>query len=185
MISAQQGIEFTTNADDPVKYCNIKKVYSIWLCTETAQKRANSIEKYEIGRSFLVGSNTDTPRYDILNAILINISGKHDTGGTDNELIRMMTDLFDERLDGIEKIEKLEEYGIELTQEIDEEVTMMCSYATAMENKGMEKGMEKGLKALVISLKEYISEFDALYSAVKKNEEYAGVSREEVLKYYK
>ncbi len=124
-------------------------------------------------------------RYDILNAILINISGKHDTGGTDNELIRMMTDLFDERLDGIEKIEKLEEYGIELTQEIDEEVTMMCSYATAMENKGMEKGMEKGLKALVISLKEYISEFDALYSAVKKNEEYAGVSREEVLKYYK
>ena len=106
--------------------------------------------------------------------------------GTRNELIRLLTDLFDERLDGIEKINRLKDsYGLTLTKEVERKVADMCSYATAMENKGMEKGMEKGLKVLVISLKEYISEFDALYSAVKKNEEYAGVSREEVLKYYK
>ena len=79
MISAQQDVEFTTDKDDPVQYGNIKKVYSIWVCTETAQIRANSIEKYDIRRSFLYGYNPDTPRYDILEAILINISKKRDT----------------------------------------------------------------------------------------------------------
>lgn len=182
MISAQQGVEFTTNSDDSVKYGNIKKVYSIWLCTETAQSRANSIEKYDIRRDFLVGTNTDNPRYDILTAVIINISGKHDTEGTQNELIRILTDLFDERLDGVEKVNKLkDDYGLKLTREVESEVTEMCSYATAMENKGIEKG----LKALVLSLKNYVSDFDSLYAAVTKNEEYRNVSRDEVMKYYK
>ncbi len=150
MISAQQGVEFTTDSDDPVKYGNIKKVYSIWLCTETAQCRANSIEKYDIGRDFLVGTNTDKPRYDILTAIVINISGKHETDRTENELIRMLTDLFDERLDGTEKVNRLkDEYGLKLTREVESEVSDMCTYATAMENKGIEKGVERGQSELV------------------------------------
>ena len=60
MISAQQGVEFSTDADDPVKYGNIKKVYSIWLCTDTAQKRANTIERYGIDRSMILGSEVQT-----------------------------------------------------------------------------------------------------------------------------
>ncbi len=192
MISAQQGVEFSTDADDPVKYGNIKKVYSIWICTETAQKRANSIEKYAVNRSMLAGSNTDHPRYDILNAVIINISGRHDTDNTDNELIRLLTDLFDERLTGKDKIEKLKEYGLRLTKEVRSEVAHMCTYATAMENKGIEKGIEqgieqgieKGLRALVQSLKEYIHDFEPLYKAVIKNEDYRNVSREQVMKYY-
>ena len=47
MISSQQGVEFSTDAEDPVKYGNIKKVYSIWICAETAEKRANSIVKLQ------------------------------------------------------------------------------------------------------------------------------------------
>ena len=189
MISAQQGVEFTTDSDDPVKYGNIKKVYSIWLCTEAAQTRANSIEIYDIDRNFLCGSNTDNPRYDILNAIIIYISRKHDSEKTDNELIRMLTDLFDERISGTAKVQKLKsEYGLKITKEVESEVTDLCTYSTAMENKGIEKGMEKGiergLEALVQSLKVYISDFDALYAAVTKNEAYEKVSREAVLKYY-
>lgn len=184
MISSQQGVEFSTDADDPVKYGNIKKVYSIWICTETAQKRANSIEKYAVNRCMLAGNNTDHPRYDILSAIIINISARHDTENTDNELIRLLTDLFDERINGENKIAKLEGYGLVLSREVRSEVTCMCTYAAAMENKGIEKGIEKGLKALVQSLKEYIHDFETLYKAVIKNEEYRNVSREEVMKYY-
>ena len=146
MISAQQGVEFSTDADDSVKYGNIKKVYSIWICTDTAQKRANSIEKYAINRSLLVGNNPDEPRYDIMNAIIINISGKHDIVDTDNGLIRMLTDLFDERIDGVGKVEKLKAYGLKLTKEVESEVTDMCTYATAMEKKGIEKGIKEGIK---------------------------------------
>lgn len=177
----KEVVEFTTNTDDPVKYGNIKKVYSIWICTETAQKRANSIEKYAVKREFLVGSNTDEPRYDIMNAIVINISGKHDVENTDNELIRLLTDLFDERMNGAEKVAKLKEkYGLRVTREVEREVSEMCTYASAIE----KKGIENGLKALVRSLKEFISEFDPLYQAVIRNEEYANVSRDKVREYF-
>lgn len=143
MISSQQGREFSTHADDPIKYGNIKKVYSIWICTETAQKRANSIEKYDIRRSFLVGNNDDNPRYDILNAVLINISEKHDTSGTDNEAINLLTDLFDERISGEDKVRILQEnYGLPMTKEY-KEVIGMCTYADAIERKGIERGIEK------------------------------------------
>lgn len=79
------------------------------------------------------------------NAVLVNISGKHDTGNTDNELIKMLTDLFDERIGGADKIKKLKDtYGLELTKEVDEEVSDMCSYATAIENKGIQQGIQQG-----------------------------------------
>ena len=133
----------------------------------------------------LAGSNTDKPRYDILNAIIINISGRHDTGKTKNGLIHMLTDLFDERIDGAQKVVKLKEYGLKLTKEVENEVSDMCTYAATIENKGIEKGIEKGLKALVQSLREYIKDFDSLYKAVTKNEDYKNVSREEVMKYYR
>ena len=103
---------------------------------------------------------------------------KHDTGGTENELICMLTDLFDERMNGVEKVERLKDaYGLKLTKEVEGEVSDMCSYAAAME----KKGIEKGLKALVESLNEYIKDFDSLYSAVIRNEDYKDVTREEVL----
>ena len=129
-------------------------MYSIWICTDTAQKRANSIEKYSINREFLVGTNLDTPRYDILNAIVINISGKHDTSGTDNELIQMLTDLFDERMDGSAKVDKLRKYGLKLTKDVESEVSEMCTYATAMENKGIEKGRSQGISQGILKGKQ-------------------------------
>lgn len=204
MISAQQGVEFTTDRDDPVKYGNIKKVYSIWICTETSQNRANSIEKYDLRRTFLAGMNEDTPRYDIMNAVLVNISRTHDTGGTDNELIRLLTDLFDERLSGAEKVGRLKsDYGLKTTREVEREVDDMCTYGAAMENKGMEKGLqkgmekgmqkgmekgmekglEKGLQILVRSLKYHAKDFESLYADVIRNEEYKSVTREEVKRY--
>ena len=193
MKSAQQGVEFTTDSVDPVKYGNIKKVYSIWLCTEAAQTRANSIEIYDIDRKFLHGSNADDPRYDILNAIIIYISEKHDTENTESKMIRMLTDLFDERINGAEKIKKLKsEYELNITREVEMEVTSLCTYADAIENKGIAKGIEKGvttekergLEALVKSLKIYIHDFEELYKAVIKNETYEKVSKDDVMKYF-
>ena len=185
MVSAQLGTEFTTHTDDPVKYGNIKKVYSIFICTEAAAVRENTIEKYEISRDFIVGSNADRPRYDILNAIIINISGKHNKDGVTNELLRMLTDLFDERMEGREKIGLLEkEYGLPLTSGVKEEVEFMCSYGASIAKKNMEQGLNEGLKALVTSLKKYIKDFDALYNEVISNEKYSNASRDEVKKYY-
>ena len=95
-------------------------------------------------------------------------------------MIRFLTDLFDERIPAAEKIQKLRrEYDLRLTKAVEKEVSEMCNYATAIENRGIEKG----LKALVRSLKKYIEDFETLYSAVIENEDYRNVTREEVRKY--
>ena len=99
-----------------------------------------------------MGNNDDNPRYDIMNAILINISEKHDTAGTDNETIKLLTDLFDERISGEEKVTKLQkEYGLPMTKDY-EEVLGMCTYADAIERKGILKGIEKGRFDTLVSL---------------------------------
>ena len=86
-----------------------------------------------------------------MNAIIIYISEKHNPENTENELIRMLTDLFDERINGPDKVQKLKsEYGLSMTKEVESEVTGMCTYATAMENKGIEKGISKGMKKTLI-----------------------------------
>ena len=146
MISAQQGVEFTTNKEDKAKFGNIKKVYSIWICTESAQKRANTIESYRLNREFLLGKNNDSPRYDIMNAVIIHLSKKHDVAGTESKMIRMLTDLLDERINGNDKIIRLREYDIPVTKKIQKEVGKMCTYAEGIENKGYKKGIREGKK---------------------------------------
>ena len=50
--------------------------------------------------------------------------------------------------------------------------------------EGEKVGEKKGLAALVRSLKVFLPDFENVYNAVIKNEEYAGCTREEVMKYY-
>ena len=52
------------------------------------------------------------------------------------------------------------------------------------EKAGKKVGEKKGLAALVRSLKVFLPDFENVYNAVIKNEEYAGCTREEVMKYY-
>lgn len=147
MISSQLTTEFSVDTNDPVKYGNVKKVYSIFICTETSQKRANCIEKYSIKKEMLCGENNDSPRYDLLSAIIVNLSRKHDCGNTDNKLIHFLTDLFNEEIPGDKKVDLLEkEYHLRLTEEIEKEVLTMCTYTTSVKEKGFEEGIEKGIE---------------------------------------
>jgi hypothetical protein len=210
MISAQQDVEFTTDKDDPVQYGNIKKVYSIWVCTEAAQIRANSIEKYDIRRSFLYGYNPDTPRYDILEAILINISKKRDTGDSDNELINLVTCLLDMRIAAAEKVKLLrDDYHLRVSRNINEEVAWMGSFADGFEKrireeveqelkedydrqlaeskkqaeesrKQAEESKRQFIAVLVRSLSSHTHSFDQLYKEVTSNSIFADVTREEL-----
>ena len=50
--------------------------------------------------------------------------------------------------------------------------------------EGREEGREEGFSALVETLKLMLPDFEAVYSAVVRNEIYAGCSREEIRQYY-
>ncbi len=60
----------------------------------------------------------------------------------------------------------------------------MCWIAQGLIDEGMEKGIEKGLRALVDTLRPFVSDFRELYKVVTKNEIYAHVTEEQVRKYY-
>lgn len=146
MLSAQLSTEFTNNSADRVKYGNLKKVYSIWICTESAQIRANTIERYRIQRTVKPEEkNTPIPRYDLLEAIIVNISKKHDTEGVDSVLIQCLTDLLNENISADQKIKKLQQqYQIPTTIEFEEEVHDMTAYAARLIRESITKGLTEG-----------------------------------------
>lgn len=148
MLSAQLGSEFTNTSVDKVKYGNLKKVYSIWICMETSQKRANTIERYNIQKQvFPKEKDGVSSRYDLMEAVIVNISAKHDDEDSESELIQMLTDLFDENLSAREKVDTLKSrYGVPTTCELEEEVAGMTVFATNLIEKGLEQGLEQGLK---------------------------------------
>jgi len=177
MVSSQLGTEFDNRTSDKEKYGNLKKVYSIWICTETAQKRANTIEKLSINREFLVGRHDDEERYDLMTAIIINISKTHNTGGTDNELICMLTDLLNEDMSADDKIDILENrYHIPMTEEIKEEVDEMLAYTANIKKQGEAKGRADGMA-------EGISEGQIKLIAATKDAR-AGLSYEDLVAKY-
>lgn len=141
MISAQLSTEFTNKTADKVKYGNLKKVYSIWICTETSQKKANSIERYKISRSVIPEEKKGVePRYDLIEAIIVNISESHNTEGSKSDLINFLTDLFNEEIGSEEKICLLKSrYKLPTTKEFEKEVTSMTAYSAGLERKGANK----------------------------------------------
>ena len=79
-----------------------------------------------------------------MTVIQINLSKTFDTEGVDNELLKLLTDVFDERMTGEQKVKTLKEtYGLPVTQDFKEAMDM-CTYADYIEKKGIEQGIEKG-----------------------------------------
>ena len=88
----------------------------------------------------ICGTNDDEKRYDLMSAIIINLSKAHDCGDTESELIRMLTDLFNETLSAEEKLRIMKErYNVQVTEELEKEVAAMCTYTTNVEKKGETK----------------------------------------------
>ena len=97
-ISRQCGKEFTLSKDDPVKYGGLKKVYSIWICPETPEKRAGTIETISLQKEvekngMVVSSSTIEDRYDIMYLKIIRLSKNHTYTQSSGELIGFLTDL--------------------------------------------------------------------------------------------
>lgn len=144
MISSQYEKEFKNS-----EYGKIKKVYSIWICTDPPKYRQNSIERYFIGEEKIVGDiEEEKESYDLINVIMICIGTDEDTyNNTDNKLLRLLNVLF---FDGITVEDKkyiLEnEFNIPMTVELEREVQDMGDYGAGVLRRGFEKGMKEGMK---------------------------------------
>ena len=149
MISAQLATEFSNSTADRMKYHNLKKVYSIWICTESPADVENTVEKYSIHRTVVPGQakKAKVPRYDLMEAVIVNISKSHNLEGVKSKMLRCLTELFDENIDADEKIRGLQDkYGIATTEAFDREVHEMTAFTAGILHRGLEKGREEGME---------------------------------------
>lgn len=183
MISAQLDTEFTVKSTDKEQYANIKKVYSIWICTETSNKKKNTIEKYSIKKEMLYGQNSEESYYDILTVIIINIGEKHDGKDTESTLLNVLNAITDENLSATAKIEELKKSKVHVTEQVKEGVEDMTSYIAGLirksEARGRAEGEAKGRAEGEAKGKEQMSKLIRLLLENNRNDEIALVVSDE------
>ncbi len=139
MVSSQYGREFTNS-----HYEKIKKVYSIWICMAPPKYRENTITRYRLVEEHLVGEAVEpVENYDLLSVIVLCL------GNADEEnyggILRMLDVLLSHETSEAEKRKILQdEYDIQMTQTMEEEVSVMCNLSKGVREKGIAEGMAKG-----------------------------------------
>lgn len=143
-LSSQMEAEFV-----PPYYEHIKKVYSIWLCFNAPEKRANQIV------SFHLQERSEKPMfektdYDILEVVLIGLNEDCDYIGTSkpqNRLCHLLNTVFSTKL-SVDKKSKImqNDYKINMTDTKIKEMNNMCNLSDGIFEKGTEQGIEQGIK---------------------------------------
>ena len=147
IISSQYGREFTGS-----HYERIKKVYSIWICMNPPKYRKNSITRYRLVEEQLVGEAVEPVKnYDLLSIVMLCLGGPG--GGNYEGVLRMLDVLLSNETSEVEKRKILQDdYGIQMTQTMEQEVSVMCNLSKGVEAKGMTNGILASIKNLVKNL---------------------------------
>ncbi len=147
MISSQYETEFTKS-----HYEDIRKVYSLWIFTNPPAERHNGITSYRITEEQQIGAVSEAKKnYDLMTVVMIYIGkpGEENFGG----VLKLLYVLFTDEIGAREKEKILQdEFGIPVTQTLDEEVRQMCNLSDGVWKKGMEAGMEAGILKSIRSL---------------------------------
>lgn len=138
-ISSQYGREFTGS-----HYEKLKKVYSIWICLNPPKSRQNTINRYRLVEEQLVGDAVEPVRhYDLLSVIVLCL-GKPDGANYDG-VLRMLDVLLSSETGEAEKRRILQDdYDIQMTRTMEQEVSVMCNLSKGVMEKGIAKGRAEG-----------------------------------------
>lgn len=156
LISSQKEKEF--RQDD---YNKLKKIFSIWVCMDVQDYRADSIQEYRLQEKVVHGKFKDNvENYDLITIIILNIGEK----ATSHKLLNLLHLLFMELKTSEEKEKILrEDYEIEITRDMEEELSKMGGLMEPLLNIAAKQAAEK-TKAEV----EKESQITAIRNMVKK-----------------
>ena len=140
MISAQNGVDFKNG-----EYGKLKKVCSIWICLNAPKERRNSITRYTLREEQLVGNSVEAAKnYDLISVVMICLG---DAQERQADVLRMLDVLLSSECKAEEKKQILEEeFAIQMSERVEEEVAQMCNLSQGIVEKGMEKGMAQGME---------------------------------------
>jgi hypothetical protein len=144
MISAQYETEFSKG-----NYDDIKKVYSIWVCTKTPAYARNTITRYEITERNVVGNlKIPAKNYDIMNVIMICLDKdsedvKDNVGG----ILKLLRVLLSGSISPKKrKIVLSDEFDVEMTVNMGKEVDSMCNLSQGIKEDGIKIGIARGME---------------------------------------
>lgn len=137
LISSQKEREF-----EGKDYNSIKKVYSIWICMDSPSGNSY-INHYKLEEKHLLHRYKEAAEnYDLPNIVVISLGKKADK----DKLIHLLQVLFNERKRSFDsKKEVLEqEYGINMTPDMEKEMTTMCNLSLNISEEAMNEGRVLG-----------------------------------------
>ncbi len=137
MISSQYGSEFTET-----HYENIRKVYSIWICSNPPKKRENTITRYRVQEENLVGQIAERKEnYDLLTVVMICLGHAGDDNYTG--ILKLLDVLLSSEKEAEEKKKILQnDFDIAMTKTLESEVSAMCNLSKGVEERGIAIGVE-------------------------------------------
>ena len=141
MLSAQYGPVFTKS-----EYGKLKKVYSIWLCTHPPAAYQNTITQYSLREKHIIGRvREERKNYDLLSIVMVCL-GKAD-GENYGGLLKFLEVLLSDSRPAGEKRKILsEEFGMEMSGDLESGVRDMCNLSQGILERGIEEGMERGIQ---------------------------------------
>ena len=137
MISMELDTEFKTD-----NYNNLKKVYSIWVCTDAPEYAENTITEYSIAPRDIYGGLKMHKKYDYMSVVLICLGEEQ---AKNNKLLSLLHTIFISELSVDEKEDILEnEYNIKMHRKIRKEIESMAGFGAMVMRRSLKKGMEQG-----------------------------------------
>lgn len=137
LVSSQKERDFVKQ-----NYNDIHRVFSIFICMNMKE---NCMDYVHLTDEQLLGSHHWKGNLDLLNIVLIGISGKLPEHNEEYELHRLLGALLSTELSMEEKFDIIEtEYGIPMEEEFREDVRIMCNLSQGVLERGIERGIELG-----------------------------------------
>ena len=161
LISSQKEKEF--HNDD---YNNIKKVYSIWICMDVQNYRADSIQEYKITEEVLHGKFKDkVENYDLFRILVLNLGNTPTT----HELLNLLY---------IEKEKKLKkDFGLSISRDMRKELDKMGGLMQPALNLAVKKAVGEAIEKNTKEV-DKVSKLEAIRNAMQS----WGLSAEEAMK---
>ncbi len=155
MISAQHGTVFT-NSD----YNKMKKVYSIWICTNPNPEVQNTINQYQLTETNILGNAKESiTDYDLLTIILIRLGKEPKECGT--EIVDFLSTLLNRFISEREKAAILhDKYEVKLTDTLMKGASEMCDLGRGVYNEGVTDGKAEMIRCFLNSGKTIEEAFD-------------------------
>ena len=156
MLSAQYGREFVKS-----EYDRLKKVYSIWICTDGPLYKQNTINIYSVKEDCFIGEHAEpVSNYDLLTVVMIYTAD--DFMDLQNDVIKMLSVLLSRNLAAKERMSILEDsFDIAMTEEVKQEVDEMCNLSKGVRADGRAEGEAMG------ELKERLKNVKAIMDSLK------------------